>query len=92
MVQNPPSNTDDAGLIPDLGAKIPHVEGPLSLLAVTTEPTRHNSREARTAQPKMLNERPHTLQPIPNTDKNKSIFKYSEQFILTLVYSSKFSD
>ena len=75
MVQNPPSNTDDAGLIPGLGTKIPHVEGPLSLLAASTEPTHHNSREARTAQPKMLSERSPMLQPRPNTDKNKSIFK-----------------
>ena len=71
VVQNPPSSTDDAGLIPGLGTKIPHVEGPLSLPAAATELPHHNSTKAHAAQSKMLHERSHMLQLRPNTDKNK---------------------
>ena len=42
MVENLPSNAGDMGLIPGQGARIPHVEGQLSLRAATTEPNCHN--------------------------------------------------
>ena len=69
MVQNPPSNTDDAGLIPGLGTKIPHAEGPLSLLAATTEPAHHKSREARTAHQRRSMRGPTCCNPDPSQTK-----------------------
>ena len=40
VVKNPPSNAEDAGLIPGQGTKIPLALGKPSLHAVTTEPAR----------------------------------------------------
>ena len=42
MVKNLPCNAGDAGLIPDLGTKIPHAMKQQSLRATTTEPVRHS--------------------------------------------------
>ena len=42
VVQNPPYNAGDAGLIPGQGTKIPHAAGQLSLCATTTELARLN--------------------------------------------------
>ena len=39
VVRNLPANAGDMGLIPGLGAKIPHAERQLSPCAPTTEPT-----------------------------------------------------
>ena len=38
VVQNPPSNAGDIGLIPGEGTKIPHASGQLGPRATTTEP------------------------------------------------------
>jgi len=38
VVKNPPVNAGDTGLIPNLGTKIPHAMGQLSLRSATTEP------------------------------------------------------
>ena len=37
MVKNPPSNSGDAGSIPDQGTKIPHVSGQLNQHAATRQ-------------------------------------------------------
>ena len=44
MVENPPSNVGDMGLIPGQGTKIPHAVGQLSPCAATTEPADHNQK------------------------------------------------
>ena len=44
MVENPPSNAGDAGLIPGQGTKIPHAAGQLSPRATTIELTHLNER------------------------------------------------
>ena len=44
VVENPPSNAGDAGLIPGQGTKIPHAAGQLSPRTTTTEPVRLNKR------------------------------------------------
>ena len=42
VVKNPPSNAEDAGLIPGRGTRFPHAAGPLSPCATTTELVRLN--------------------------------------------------
>ena len=42
MVENPPYNAGDAGLIPDRGTKIPHAVEEISPRATTTELARLN--------------------------------------------------
>ena len=43
VVENPPSNAEDAGLIPSRGIKIPHGVGPLSPHTTTREePASHS--------------------------------------------------
>ena len=61
MVKNPPSNAGDTGSIPGQRTKIPHATGQLSPRTATTEPVRHNYREA--CVPQIQNPRslePHT--------------------------------
>ena len=40
VIENPPPNAGDTGLIPGQGTKIPHAMGQLSLSTATTEATR----------------------------------------------------
>ena len=42
VVENPPSNAGDTGLIPGRGTKIPHAAGQLSPCSTTKEPACHN--------------------------------------------------
>ena len=47
VVKNPPSNAEDAGLIPGQGTKIPLALGKPSLHAITTEPARSTACNKR---------------------------------------------
>ena len=52
MVNNPPSNAGDVGLIPGGGTKIPHAAGQLSPCATTREPkSQRNTPQATTKIP-----------------------------------------
>ena len=42
VVENPPANAGDTGLIPGQGTKIPHTTGQLSPRAASTELVRRN--------------------------------------------------
>ena len=44
VVNNPPFNVEDVGLIPSQGTKILHALGQLSLSVATTQPMHHNWR------------------------------------------------
>lgn len=47
VVENPPSNAEDAGVIPGQGTKIPLALGKLSLPAITSEPARSRACNKR---------------------------------------------
>ena len=47
VVKNPLSNAGDWGSIPDLGPKIPHAEGQLSLCILPRKPTCRNEDPAQ---------------------------------------------
>ena len=63
VVENPPCNAGNAGLIPGQGTKIPHAMEQLSLPTTTRESVHHNKISHITQQGSLV------LQLRPNTDK-----------------------
>ena len=58
VVENPPSNAGDAGLIPGWGTKIPHAVGHLSLCLATPEPAHSRACAPRQEEPGCHSEDP----------------------------------